>query len=126
MLACEQMRAAADQSTKQVLALFATSGGPCCCPACQPTTIEADLGCLCGADDESGGGGGFFSCRYPNATLVAVRHVIDLVHVGGCMARDLDQPTRQSMRAFYESELRTADFVRALSLKDKVANIALR
>ena len=79
------------------------------------TTSAAALGLM---DDTRG----FFHAAYPDNTTVPVRTCLDFIHVGTSMAQDLDAGAKAAMVAFFDSELRTPDWMRALSLKDAAAN----
>ena len=55
-----------------------------------------------------------------------MRHIIDFVHVLGCMRDDVSPTMAADMARFFDAELRAKYWVRALSLKDQVAKTALR
>ncbi|KAH8075649.1 hypothetical protein JL721_1663 [Aureococcus anophagefferens] len=64
--------------------------------------------------------GGYFEARYPNET-VPVRTCLDFIHVGTSIPGDVDAGARKAMRGFFDEELRTPGWMRALSLDDAAA-----
>jgi hypothetical protein len=62
--------------------------------------------------------GGPFACRQPDGSRRVVRTVLDFVYVGRCMTEDLPPEVREGMVGFFERELRTEDWCRALALAD--------
>ncbi|KAH8065775.1 hypothetical protein JL722_158 [Aureococcus anophagefferens] len=64
--------------------------------------------------------GGYFEARYPNGT-VPVRTCLDFIHVGTSIPGDVDAGARKAMRGFFDEELRTPGWMRALSLDDAAA-----
>ena len=67
---------------------------------------------------------GPFACVQPDGTRRVVRTVLDFVYVGRCMTDDLPSRTRRGMVEFFERELRTPDWLRALSASDDDAATA--
>lgn len=64
-----------------------------------------------------------FSCLYPNGSFVQVRHVLDFITIASCMIDDLSEDTSALMQHFFETELLTTGWIRALSLRDKIAPV---
>ena len=62
--------------------------------------------------------GGPFACLQPDGSRRIARTVLDFVYVGRAMTRDLPHEMRRGMTEFFERELRTSDWLRALSLRD--------
>jgi hypothetical protein len=62
--------------------------------------------------------GGPWACIMPDGERRVVKTVLDFVYVGRCMTRDLPEDVKRGMVAFFESELQTSDWLRALSPKD--------
>ncbi len=62
--------------------------------------------------------GGPFACVQPDGTRRVARTILDFVYVGRCMTADLPDPVKKGMVAFFEKELQTADWLRALSPDD--------
>lgn len=71
-------------------------------------------------------GEGFFNARHPDGTLVPVRHCYDFSTVGTTIASDLDEQVRTEMLAFFDAELRTESWMRALSAHDQNAGFSVR
>lgn len=66
-------------------------------------------------------GKGYWACEQPDGRLVEVRHVIDFATVGHALADDLSPATATEMATFFAAELRTPNWLRALSLSDAAA-----
>lgn len=62
--------------------------------------------------------GGPFACRQPDGSRRVVRTVLDFVYVGRALGGDLPADVRRGMLAFFERELQTHDWLRALSPQD--------
>ncbi len=62
--------------------------------------------------------GGPFACVQPDGSRRVARTILDFVYVGRCMTADLPDPVKKGMVAFFEKELQTSDWLRALSLED--------
>ncbi len=62
--------------------------------------------------------GGPFACLQPDGTRRIVRTILDFVYVGRSMTRDLPREVRAGMVEFFERELCTRDWLRALSPQD--------
>jgi hypothetical protein len=62
--------------------------------------------------------GGPFACLQPDGSRREVRTILDFVYVGRAMQRDLPPRVRAGMVAFFERELQTSDWCRALSASD--------
>lgn len=71
-------------------------------------------------------GDGFFNTRYPDGTLHETRHCYDFATVGTCIAVDLPEAWREEMVAFFDRELRTPSWMRALSPHDPDAGFSVR
>ena len=71
-------------------------------------------------------GSGFFYARQPDGTLVPTRHCYDFATVGTTIASDLPADVRGEMVRFFETELRTPSWMRALSPFDPDAGYSLR
>ena len=71
-------------------------------------------------------GGGYWSARYPDGRLVPVRHCYDFNVVGSALAEDLPAGQRAEMVAFFEQELQTPTWMRALSASDPDAAFSVR
>ncbi|MFT5221719.1 MAG: hypothetical protein ACI867_000012 [Glaciecola sp.] len=71
-------------------------------------------------------GQGFWGARFPDGSLVPVRHVYDLLTVLYTIADDLSETQKQEMVTFWETELRTDLWLRALSNRDGNATFSVR
>jgi hypothetical protein len=71
-------------------------------------------------------GAGFWHARQPDGTLVPVRHCYDFTTVGTTMAADLTARQREEMVEFFQRELQTPTWMRALSPYDPDAAFSLR
>ena len=71
-------------------------------------------------------GQGFFAARQPDGSKLPVRHVYDFNIVGTTIPHDLDDTTRAEMVAFFQRELQTPEWVRALSPWDPDASYSVR
>jgi hypothetical protein len=71
-------------------------------------------------------GRGFFHARQPDGTLVETRHCYDFSTVGTTIADDLTSEQRREMVHFFDTELRTDSWMRALSPADENAGFSLR
>ncbi|WP_020389160.1 hypothetical protein [Kribbella catacumbae] len=71
-------------------------------------------------------GAGFWHARQPDGTLVPVRHCYDFNLIGTTMADDLSQTQRAEMVEFFQRELQTPTWMRALSPYDADAAFSLR
>ncbi|AQP48002.1 hypothetical protein BW730_11395 [Tessaracoccus aquimaris] len=71
-------------------------------------------------------GDGFFDARYPDGTRHATRHCYDFATVGTTIAADLPEEQRAEMVRFFEAELRSPSWMRALSPKDGDAGFSVR
>ncbi|MEU4396123.1 hypothetical protein [Kribbella sp. NPDC023855] len=71
-------------------------------------------------------GAGFWHARQPDGTLVPVRHCYDFNLVGTTMADDLSDTQRAEMVEFFQRELQTPTWMRALSPYDADAAFSLR
>ncbi|MHB8450291.1 MAG: MGH1-like glycoside hydrolase domain-containing protein [Mycobacteriales bacterium] len=63
-------------------------------------------------------GSGYFASRHPDGRLVPVRHCYDFSTVLNAMAGDLTATHHAEMVAFFEAELRTDNWMHALSCAD--------
>lgn len=71
-------------------------------------------------------GEGFFAARQPDGSKLPVRHCYDFNIVGTTIAEDLDETTRAEMVAFFQRELQTPEWLRALSPWDPDASYSVR
>nr|WP_174263954.1 hypothetical protein [Phytoactinopolyspora halotolerans] len=71
-------------------------------------------------------GSGFFHARYPDGTLVPVRHCYDFATVGTTIPDDVPPEQRAEMVEFFQRELQTPSWMRALSPYDADATYSLR
>ncbi len=71
-------------------------------------------------------GAGFWHARQPDGTLFPVRHCYDFNIVGTTMADDLSETQRAEMVEFFQRELQTPTWMRALSPYDADAAFSLR
>lgn len=71
-------------------------------------------------------GAGFFHTRQPDGSLVPTRHCYDFATVGTTIAEDLPEQMRAEMVRFFDDELRTPSWMRALSPFDADAGYSLR
>jgi hypothetical protein len=71
-------------------------------------------------------GGGYWQARYPDGSLVPVRHCYDFLTVLATIAGDLTPLQHAEMAAFFERELRTPAWMHALSPADGDAAFSLR
>lgn len=62
--------------------------------------------------------GGPFACLQPDGTRRVVKTVLDFVYVGRSMTNDLPDEIRTGMVEFFQDELQTEHWLRALSLTD--------
>ena len=71
-------------------------------------------------------GTGYWQARSPDGTLEAVRHCYDLITVLTTMPDDLDEEQRAEMVGFWQRELRTDVWMRALSPADPDCVFSIR
>ena len=71
-------------------------------------------------------GGGYWNARYPSGELVEVRHSYDFMTVLHTIPDDLSEQQKAEMVRFFEEELKTDTWLRALSPKDPDAPFSLR
>ncbi len=71
-------------------------------------------------------GAGFFHTRQPDGSLEETRHCYDFATVGTTIADDLPEDVRAEMVRFFDTELRTPSWLRALSAHDPDAGYSLR
>ncbi|MHB8719412.1 MAG: glucosidase family protein [Candidatus Dormibacteria bacterium] len=71
-------------------------------------------------------GRGFWHARFPDGRLEEVRHCYDLITVLTTMPDDLDEQQRAEMAAFWQRELRTDVWMRALSPADADCVFSIR
>ena len=71
-------------------------------------------------------GRGYWNARAPSGRLVPVRHCYDLATVLYAMAEDLPAQQREEMVDFFQRELRTPTWMRALSNHDPDAVFSVR
>ncbi|MEU4196419.1 hypothetical protein AB0E69_31245 [Kribbella sp. NPDC026611] len=71
-------------------------------------------------------GRGFWHARQPDGSLVPVRHCYDFNLIGTTMAGDLSESQRSEMVSFFQRELQTPTWMRALSPYDADAAFSVR
>ena len=71
-------------------------------------------------------GAGYWHCRYPDGTLVPVRHAWDFVHTMHFLFEDLSARQHAEMMAYFQRELWTPTWMHALSPADPDADFSLR
>lgn len=71
-------------------------------------------------------GAGHFATRFPDGSLVPVKHAYDFITVLGAMAEDLSETQRREMAAFCARELRTETWMHALAPSDADAVFSVR
>ncbi|MEV5960422.1 hypothetical protein AB0L70_01585 [Kribbella sp. NPDC051952] len=71
-------------------------------------------------------GAGFWHARQPDGSLVPVRHCYDFNIIGTTMAADLSESQRAEMVSFFQRELQTPTWMRALSPYDADAAFSVR
>ena len=71
-------------------------------------------------------GDGFWNARFPDGSLVPVRHCYDFITVVGTIGADLEDKHRKEMTRFFVEELQTPVWMHALSCKDDDAMFSLR
>ena len=71
-------------------------------------------------------GDGFFNARQPDGSLNETRHCYDFATVGTTIADDLPEDWRTEMVSFFDKELRSPSWMRALSPKDPDAGFSVR
>jgi hypothetical protein len=64
---------------------------------------------------------GPWACVQPDGTRRVARTILDFVYVGRCLAAALPSSTKRGMTAFFERELQTRDWLRALAPTDPEA-----
>lgn len=69
-------------------------------------------------------GDGVWGCKYPNGSLVVVRHVIDFVYISNMIGSMLSDDVAAEMAEFVQRELIVPEWMRALSLSDPIAPIS--
>ncbi|MBX3323877.1 MAG: hypothetical protein KF757_12905 [Phycisphaeraceae bacterium] len=65
--------------------------------------------------------GGPYACVLPDGRRRTVKTVLDFVYVGRCLAEDLSGEMKRGMVEFFERDLKTEDWVYALSPRDENA-----
>jgi hypothetical protein len=71
-------------------------------------------------------GKGYWYTRHPDGTSVPVRHVYDFLTVAATIGDDLTEQQRREMVFFWQHELRTPTWMRALSDRDADACFSVR
>ncbi|WP_329482899.1 hypothetical protein OG555_11975 [Kribbella sp. NBC_01484] len=71
-------------------------------------------------------GAGFWHARQPDGSLIPVRHCYDFNIIGTTMAADLSESQRAEMVSFFQRELQTPEWMRALSPYDADAAFSVR
>jgi hypothetical protein len=66
------------------------------------------------------GGEGVWGCLYPDYSLVPVRHVIDFIYISRGFGSQLPPEIKKAMTFFFQDELQTSTWLRALSPSDKL------
>jgi hypothetical protein len=72
------------------------------------------------------GGQGFWNARFPDGSLVEVRHAYDFMTILTTIADDLSEKQKEEMVRFFVDELQTPVWMRALSPKDPNAMFSVR
>ena len=70
--------------------------------------------------------GGYFACRQPDGSELEVRHCYDFGVVMATLFDDLGAERRQRMIHFFQSELQTSSWMRALAADDPATVFSLR
>lgn len=89
-------------------------------------TLLDEAAALAGAVDELYVPGGYWQAGQPDGSLVPVKHCLDFANVAFAMHADLSVQQRAEMVDFFERELRTGSWMRALSPRDPDAAFSLR
>ena len=71
-------------------------------------------------------GKGYWCARFPNGKLVEVRHCYDFFTILNTIGNDLSQKQKDEMVDFFERELQTPKWMRALSPADENAMFSVR
>ena len=71
-------------------------------------------------------GAGFWHARQPDGSLIPVRHCYDFNIIGTTIAADLSESQRAEMVSFFQRELQTPEWMRALSPYDADAAFSVR
>ncbi|MHB8513313.1 MAG: glucosidase family protein [Actinomycetota bacterium] len=71
-------------------------------------------------------GQGFWNTRRPDGSLVPVRHCYDFITVLSTIPEDLSALQKEQMVSFFERELKTPAWMRALSDRDPDASFSVR
>jgi hypothetical protein len=71
-------------------------------------------------------GKGFWHARQPDGALIPVRHCYDFNIIGTTIADDLSESQRAEMVSFFQRELQTPEWMRALSPYDADAAFSVR
>lgn len=71
-------------------------------------------------------GEGYWNTRFPSGELVEVRHCYDFITILHTIADDLSEKQKKEMFEFFQKELKTESWLRALSPKDPDAPFSLR
>lgn len=71
-------------------------------------------------------GGGFWNCRLPDGRLQPVRHCYDFGTVLSTIPQDLSDIQKREMVAFFQRELQTPSWMRALSAHDANVLFSIR
>lgn len=69
-------------------------------------------------------GRGYFHCLYPDGRKIECRHAYDLGMVLLCVGEKLPAPVQDEMVGFFQRELQTPSWVRALSPHDRDAGVS--
>jgi hypothetical protein len=69
-------------------------------------------------------GGGVWGCKYPNGSLITVRHVIDFAYITNLIGDLIPDSVASDMVDFVQRELIVPQWMRALSLSDSVAPVS--
>ena len=71
-------------------------------------------------------GGGYWHARFPDGRMVEVRHVYDFITILNNIAGDLTAKQKAEMFDFFDNELKTAAWLRAISPYDDNAMFSIR
>jgi len=71
-------------------------------------------------------GGGYWHARFPDGKMVAVRHIYDFITILNTIASDLSDIQKSEMFQFFDTELKTETWLRAISPLDNNAMFSVR
>ena len=71
-------------------------------------------------------GGGYWHARFPDGKMVEVRHIYDFITILNNIADDLSDIQKSEMFQFFDKELKTENWIRAISPFDDNAMFSVR